>query len=236
MQFYPSIWQTIPLPPPLKTSLFMWGPGLAALIIWRLTKTKNAKSFSKRYQLFRGGKPLNILVYVLPSLLFVGMFSPLLTTQQILFFLVIFNAVAFFNSLGEELGWRGYLQPNLDCLPPFGQFVLIGLMWELWHLPMRIGAIKYGAPIENMLLLSFGTIVLSFIIGFAVKHTRSVTIAVCLHAYMNSIMSLSEVSNISQQALIPYFVIVALFFIVVISLWNNPKLKFLTSRKRQKAA
>ena len=40
------------------------------------------------------------------------------------------------GSIGEELGWRGYLQPRLDEAGIRYSVVWVGLMWFLFHLPI----------------------------------------------------------------------------------------------------
>lgn len=42
--------------------------------------------------------------------------------------------------LGEELGWRGYLQPRLSArFGPVRASLVIGVLWALWHAPTAIG-------------------------------------------------------------------------------------------------
>ncbi len=52
-----------------------------------------------------------------------------------------------FSSLGEEFGWRGYMLPRL--IYRFGVMkagMLLGILWEVWHLPMHYMAYRtYGA-------------------------------------------------------------------------------------------
>jgi membrane protease YdiL (CAAX protease family) len=39
--------------------------------------------------------------------------------------------------LGEEVGWRGFLQPRmLTRYPPLAASLMIGVIWSLWHLPL----------------------------------------------------------------------------------------------------
>ena len=214
----------------------MWGPGIAALLVLALFKkrpTANHENKLVRYKLFENGVLANLTVFLLPSLLFVAMFSSSLSLQQVIFFLTLFNLVMFFNTLGEELGWRGFLQANLSSLSLLKRFLIIGVLWELWHLPMRIGAISNGAPVENMLMLAGGTIILSYVMGIFVERTKSVTIAVCLHAFMNSIMSLSQIANIPQPDLIPYFAIVGVFYLIVFFTWHSSKLSWLNNSKEK---
>ena len=39
-------------------------------------------------------------------------------------------------SLGEELGWRGYLLPRLLSVGRARALLLVGLVWAAWHLPL----------------------------------------------------------------------------------------------------
>jgi CAAX protease family protein len=39
--------------------------------------------------------------------------------------------------LGEEVGWRGFLQPRiLKRYPPLVTSLVIGVIWSIWHLPL----------------------------------------------------------------------------------------------------
>jgi membrane protease YdiL (CAAX protease family) len=43
--------------------------------------------------------------------------------------------------LGEEIGWRGYLQPRmLGRYSPLAASLLIGVIWSIWHLPLYYGS------------------------------------------------------------------------------------------------
>ena len=157
--------------------------------------------------------------------LFVTVFYQHLSMNQVLFFLILYNIVSFFNTFGEELGWRGYLQANLNSLKRNRRFLLLGIMWELWHLPMRIGAIYNGANYNYILMFSLGTFVITYIIGIYVERTKSVCVAISLHATINSVLSLSSLSKIPQEQLLPYFLLVLLLYILVYFLWDKLSLK-----------
>jgi len=61
-----------------------------------------------------------------------------------------------FSGMGEEFGWRGYLLPRL--IKRFGLLkaaTLLGILWEVWHLPMHYMAYRaYG----NYMIPAFLTI------------------------------------------------------------------------------
>ena len=72
-----------------------------------------------------------------------------------------------FSSLGEEFGWRGYLLPRL--IRRYGVLraaLLLGFIWEVWHLPMHYMAYRaYGAyMIPAFLSIGFLSLTLSTVI------------------------------------------------------------------------
>ncbi len=52
------------------------------------------------------------------------------------------------RALGEEIGWRGFLVPELAKVMPFGGVGLLsGIMWAAWHYPVLIfGDYNAGTP------------------------------------------------------------------------------------------
>lgn len=54
-------------------------------------------------------------------------------------------ATAVSSGLGEEIGWRGFLAPELAKAMPFIVACLVtGIIWGLWHFPIVFGG-NYGA-------------------------------------------------------------------------------------------
>lgn len=47
--------------------------------------------------------------------------------------LIVIGAIV---STGEEWGWRGYLQPRLEDMGVKNAFVLVGILWALFHIPI----------------------------------------------------------------------------------------------------
>ncbi len=70
----------------------------------------------------------------------------------------VFPVLAVFGSfftagLGEELGWRGFALPRLQARQSaFAASLLLGVLWGLWHLPLRIAM---GQPLTLLGLVSF---------------------------------------------------------------------------------
>jgi membrane protease YdiL (CAAX protease family) len=55
-------------------------------------------------------------------------------------------------AFGEELGWRGYLLPKLMPLGKWKAYVLVGIIWGLWHGPLVLAGFNYPAfPVLGVL-------------------------------------------------------------------------------------
>jgi membrane protease YdiL (CAAX protease family) len=92
------------------------------------------------------------------------------------------------RALGEEIGWRGFLVPELAKVLPFPMVGLVsGLMWAAYHYPVLLfadynnGVPKPYALICFTLMVIFGSIVMAWL----VLRARSLWPAAILHASHN---------------------------------------------------
>lgn len=80
----------------------------------------------------------------------------------------------------EECGWRGYLQQELSGLQQLTKYLVIAVLWYLWHLPF----LENPSVLANVLFL--GTLVLgSWGIGQVAVLTRSIGASACVHFVVN---------------------------------------------------
>lgn len=87
-------------------------------------------------------------------------------------------------AIGEELGWRGWLQSTLGDLGFWPMSLLIGAMWAAWHLPVVL-ALGMG-PREVVSYL--GTIVAVAPLLSALREVSgTVWVAVFAHGLLNSL-------------------------------------------------
>ena len=169
-------WKAFPLPEEIKD--LTWGPAIAALLVfWLIPATRQwAVSF------FGSSRRRSAVFFVAPILFaFVGYrvhsgaFS-----YKLLYYLVI----GCVSTLGEELGWRGFLQGGLRPLGRVRGYVLVALMWEAWHftshlkgtLPEVISRLSIYVPV---------VVAVTFVLGFVVERTDSLLLAVTLHAWLD---------------------------------------------------
>jgi membrane protease YdiL (CAAX protease family) len=87
-----------------------------------------------------------------------------------------YSLVALIVAVGEELGWRGYLQGRLiQRLGLSKGITCLGLLWSFWHLPLLLAGYSYpenrylGAFIFTPILL----VAASFFMAWLTLRTRS---------------------------------------------------------------
>ena len=64
----------------------------------------------------------------------------------------VLAVLGFFNILGEELGWRGFLQDALRPLPRGWRYLPIGILWEFWHFTNRTHGPDAGATVRGLMV------------------------------------------------------------------------------------
>jgi membrane protease YdiL (CAAX protease family) len=92
------------------------------------------------------------------------------------------------SALGEEIGWRGFLVPELAKKLNYNQTsILSGLIWSLWHYPILIFADYNSGTPAWYGLTCFTTLVvaMSFVYTWFRLKSNSLWTAVLLHATHN---------------------------------------------------
>lgn len=130
-------------------------------------------------------------------------------------------------TLGEEFGWRGYLQPKLLPLGERKMYLLVGAIWGAWHWPLIWMGFNYpGYPILGSLAMVWFTIVVGTFFGWAALRAGSVWPAVIGHAVLNGlaalpVLFLSGENNPLLGPLAPGIIGGALFIIpTILILWK----------------
>lgn len=92
------------------------------------------------------------------------------------------------RALGEEIGWRGFLIPELAKVVPFSGVALIsGAMWAAYHYPVLLFAdYNAGTPAWfGLPCFTLGVIAESFILAWLTLRSRSLWPAAVLHGAHN---------------------------------------------------
>lgn len=101
-------------------------------------------------------------------------------------------------TVGEEFGWRGFLQPvMIEHLGVTRGVALLGLVWAFWHLPINLAGYNYPeAPVLGALVIfPIELIAASFIMAALTIWARSFWPAVLMHGSINSVFE-SVISKI----------------------------------------
>ena len=109
----------------------------------------------------------------------------------LLFFIVngvmqLFGGMA--TALGEEIGWRGFLVPQLSNITGYTYTSLIsGMIWAVWHFPLLIfGNYNNGAPVwYGLICFTMLVVSMTFIYTWFRFKSNSLWPCVMLHASHN---------------------------------------------------
>lgn len=201
-------------------AIAMWGPGLAAVFVTLFIAKQPFSSLRlntlgpKRYYLWAWFLPAVLtLLGGLFTLLF-GMANldlnftmirdamsaapggadvppEIIVLSQAVLALTLGPFINMLFTMGEELGWRGYL---LSKLLPLGQWkaVLIsGVIWGIWHAPAIAQGHNYpGYPILGVFMMIIFCVLLGTIISWMYINTKSPWVAALAHGAINAIAGL----------------------------------------------
>lgn len=191
----------------LGVSLLMWMPGLAALLTQLITvRSLKGLGWRPRTAKLLGLALVLPLLYALPVygltwLTGLGQFDPagwqaaaggIAVLPALGLLLTAGLLQSLFTALGEEIGWRGLLVPELAKLGSF-RFVAVvsGLIWTLYHVPLIVMA-DYrgvGTPLWYSLLCFFPMVMgLSVVMAWLRLKSGSLWPPALLHASHNLIV------------------------------------------------
>lgn len=191
----------------------MWSPAIATLITKRIfNENLNDLGWrvkSVKYLLWAYAVPI---MYVLISYLLIWTFGcggfyntdfvksiaigfglPHLSAPVIIIIYVVFAGIFWMVSscstaLGEEIGWRGFLTPELFKKYGYIKTSLItGIIWAVWHYTVLIfGSYNNGTPFwYGLICFTFMVISVSFIFVWFRMKSGSLFPAMILHATHN---------------------------------------------------
>ncbi len=87
---------------------------------------------------------------------------------------------------GEELGWRGYLLPALMPLGKVRAYLLVGLIWGLWHAPLIAIGFNYpGYPVWGIVAMAGVTTAFGIYLNEMALRHRSSVLAGWIHGAFN---------------------------------------------------
>jgi uncharacterized protein len=197
-------------------SLAMWAPGLAAIIVTKFIARESLSSLNlrrlgpKRFYLWAWLVPIGLAITAglftwllgagrldltfaiirnsMAEMEGAGAFSPaLMVTIQIV---VAFTVGPLFNvlfAIGEELGWRGFLLPQLEPLGMWRAIFVSNLIWGVWHAPAIAQGHNYpGYPVLGIFMMVVTCLLLGTIFSWLYWQTRSPWAPALGHGALNA--------------------------------------------------
>lgn len=199
----------------LVASIVGYAPAIANFLTRLLTKEGFQESFlhfnfSKSWKHYLlapcifllyavGSGVLLHLIYVRPD-----MENPLLrdssTTDILLTILTTGGNAILFSlvTLGEELGWRGYMMPRLEKLIGTPAAIVVGgFIWGLWHAPLFQYGYNFGTdypcfPWAGILLMCVSCTAMNAILTWQTKRSGTIYPACLTHACNNLLGGIFE--------------------------------------------
>lgn len=172
---------------------WMWTPAMAA-ILTQLLFRESLREFGwrpgrARYLLLGAVIPLLYAVVIHGTAWVTGlgrfrMQSPV----RLLVFATVGFVVACWAALGEEIGWRGFLVPEVAKITTFTRTALAsGIIWAVWHYPAVIFAdYSSGASVWfDLFTLTMGVMGMSFFVAWLRLKSGSIWPAVLWHGAHN---------------------------------------------------
>lgn len=110
--------------------------------------------------------------------------------------IIISPVVNIIATLGEEIGWRGYLLYQLkEEHGTVKAILLTGVIWGIWHAPMialghNYGTAYPGYPVLGILVMIIWCTILGIIEGYVTIKSGSVIPAAICHSGVNGLASI----------------------------------------------
>lgn len=248
----------------------MFTPLLSSILTRFITKEgfqnmylrPNFKGHIRVYLLvFFGPTILLLLSGLVYFLIFPGTFDPELTVLKttitssgragisafnmliltLLTVIIIGPVVNIIPTLGEELGWRGYLLPKLrEFFSDRTALVITGVIWGVWHIPVIVMGHNYGTdymgyPWLGILAMIVFCVVLGVIEGYVTIKLESCIPAAMIHSTLNAGAALpiylakSGYNTLLGPAItglvggLPFTILAVILFIKVGNQWSKSK-------------
>lgn len=127
----------------------------------------------------------------------------------------------FAGPLGEELGWRGFAQIELQKRhTPLIASIIIGFWWGMWHLPIWFTSGLMGLDlIKYILFFMIALISIKIVMTAFYNLNKNLVIPIIIHQLFNFFIGLinGNLLDLIMYNAILYFVVAVLFIII------NPK-------------
>lgn len=172
------------------------------IVAYVVDKEESLESFGLKFNKNYKNSILCVFIFIIlylgtifvPSLLFGELdefISPFrnMSTWISLFFLPISFPLSFIMFLGEEYGWRYFLQPALqERLGKRKGIIVLGLIWGIWHFPINLFYYSPQTPFHSVLNQLVGCVAYSVFWGFVYMKTKNIWSVSMIHFLNNNLI------------------------------------------------
>ena len=90
-------------------------------------------------------------------------------------------------TLGEEIGWRGFLYKQWETMPALKRILLTGTIWGMWHAPLILQGHNYpDHPYLGIIMMVVFCVALSFPMDWLRKNSRTILAPGIFHGMVNA--------------------------------------------------
>lgn len=152
------------------------------IIIYLVSYILNPDQFLNSSELQHRMKEIFIVIPDVPALM--SLLIPLALNLTVG---IAFSIIAY---LGEELGWRALMYPQLIKLGLTKGLIIGGIIWGLWHLPLILMGHNYpNHPIIGNIMMILMCIPMGIILYYAYIKSGSIFVPAIMHGILNQFSS-----------------------------------------------
>ncbi|WP_034327581.1 CPBP family intramembrane glutamic endopeptidase [Alkaliphilus transvaalensis] len=188
-----------PLVMQFLTAINSWVPTIVLLIMFKkLYPNSTLKNFYTNSFRERLNIRLLIVTFLIQLLIFLVSIYFLATKQGFpvknlldLSSSTIISAIFFTliqGAVGEESGWRGYLQQAVEeKLGVIKGSIIVGLIWNFWHAPLWFVSTGYNGIelVKYIIVFSICITSVGVIIGICYHHCKNLLVPIWIHFMLN---------------------------------------------------
>lgn len=241
MMFF-LVFMIILMPMKPSTQLFMFVPLVSVILTMLLTGELFTKPGWKQLGLHRFPAKTILIAFLVPLipiiLGYVVVWSAGLadfgvkdeyTGQELYLFVGFFISLITSSltvTLGEEIGWRGYLAEKMRALGLAKGLLLNGFIWGTFHMPIMLFTDIYHSNVNLTLFIPMFMITITLVGAFMtyLKYiTGSVWPAVIAHSAHNVMWNYGELYTQNPDSVVPYITgdagVVLIVFYLLLFMW-----------------
>lgn len=220
---------------PFSLLLLKFGPSIAGLFLaWYLSGKDGFFNLLVRGIKWKVSWKIIVTVLILPAILMlIPMYlwlpenlSNIFSWSTALILIQTAGLKIFLGGgFGEEFGWRGFLQPELEkAISPLTASMVVGVVWTAWHLPLRLVGGDIGHPVVFSATLLGYSVILAWIYHAS---GGSVLWAAVFHGWVNALSNTldsafgNQLTDIEMQINSAYAILIVLTAVLLLIIYGH---------------